>query len=135
MIIDTPDLLRWYQNQRTWDVVLDNEARLIRPGSRTQSSNDLLAKLLMNVRRDLGEISHGNAAEYVVTRESFDFGGTGTTVVNEGIYAEYEKKRAEREARELLPPRAILLKDPANHAKFCTITVIGSREIETCNGR
>lgn len=116
LIVNTPDLLRWYQTQRTWDVVLENEAKLVRVGDPKQGSSQWFAKLLSNVRRDLGEPSHGNAAEYVVTKESFDAGGTGTTVVNKGIYAEYEKREAERQAQGSAGPQAILLRDARQEA-------------------
>lgn len=116
LIVNTPDLLRWYQTQRTWDVVLENEARLVKAGYPPQGSQQWFAKLLNNVRRDLGEPAHGNAAEYVETKESFDGGGTGTTVVNKGIYAEYEKREAERQGQGSTGPHAILLRDARREA-------------------
>jgi hypothetical protein len=116
-IVDTPDLLRWYQTQRTWDVVLNNDALLLKSANHASPTLEgRLPTLLQRVRRELGEPSYGNAAEPVEIKESFDAGGTGTVAVNKGLYEVYEKQQADQQSQKTHRPRSVLMTDGRREA-------------------
>lgn len=112
-IVNNPDLLRWYQDQGTWEVVKNNHALLLASQRyKSLTIEERLPALLKRVRRDIGEPAHGNAAEPVTVRETFDAGGTGTVVVNKGSYEVFEKEQIEKRIRQTQRPaarRAVLI--------------------------
>lgn len=70
-IVHTSDLLRWYQDAETWDIVLKNDGILLAMKAFEGSQlRERLPNLLRRVREELGEQAHTNAAETVVVKES-----------------------------------------------------------------
>jgi hypothetical protein len=71
-IVHTPDLLRWYQKNDSWDVVLRQDGIILNMRAYHNSTLDeRLTSLLRRVREELGEQAHTNAAETVQLQETF----------------------------------------------------------------
>ncbi|MGD9660248.1 MAG: DUF4124 domain-containing protein [Porticoccaceae bacterium] len=99
-IVHNPDLLRWYQNAETWDVVLKNDDILL--AMRAYKDTELkerLPSLLRRVREELGEQAHTNAAEAIRLKPSN--AGVSGSIASSGnldqrsqaLADEYAKKR------------------------------------------
>jgi hypothetical protein len=108
-IVHNADLLRWYQDQQSWNQVLKNDRIMLAMRSyRDSELRDRLPGLLRRVREDLGEHAHSNAAEGVELKETFSAGVGGSVAAarspqeirNQQLQSEAEKRRAITEKRQ-----------------------------------
>ena len=101
-IVNTPDLLRWNQSERDWEVVVEQNKLVVNDGTYIgKSFEERKSRLIMRVKDVLGEPQHSNAARYIRTRETFAAGGSGTVAANKGLYQEYINESLREENQQL----------------------------------
>ncbi len=95
-IVHSPNLLRWYQADETWNVVMKNDDILLGMKAYEQSRlKERLPRLVKLVRLDLGEKEAVNEAESIILKKSYS-GGVGSGIIN----ANNREERIHRAARE-----------------------------------
>lgn len=90
-IVHSPDLLRWYQSDQTWNVVLKHDDILLAMKSYENTElKERLPSLIRRVREELGEEAAVNAAETITLKKNVSAG------VGSGIAAQQSNAEATR---------------------------------------
>jgi hypothetical protein len=90
-IVHSPDLLRWYQSDQTWNVVLKHDDILLAMKSYENTElKERLPSLIRRVREELGEEAAVNAAETITLKKNVSAG------VGSGIAAQQSIAEATR---------------------------------------
>lgn len=98
-IVHSPDLLRWYQSDQTWAVVMKNDDILLSMNVYSKTElKERLPRLVKRVRDDLGEEESVNAAESVVLQQNLS-GGVGSGIVAKNDEAERLRQAADKAQR------------------------------------
>ena len=99
-IVHSPDLLRWYQSDTTWDVVIKNDDILLNMKAYEQTNlRERLPRLVKLVRDDLGEQDVVNAAQTVVLKENLSRGVSSGIVAKGDAAADAARAAAEKAKR------------------------------------
>lgn len=102
-IVHNPDLLRWYQSDDTWDVVMRNDDVLMSMKAFENSDlKDRVHRLVNMVREDLDEKKAVNAAESVNFKANTTSGVSSGIVVRRG---DEEARREEEKAKRITARR------------------------------
>ena len=104
-IVHSPHLLRWYQSDETWNVVMKNDDILLNMKVYENSLlEERLRRLVKMVQLELGEEEAVNAAESVTLNPNYS-GGVGGGIIAEDNREERIHRAAREKARRITSRR------------------------------
>lgn len=104
-IVHSPDLLRWYQSDKTWNVVLKHDDILLAMKAYENTElKERLPSLIRRVREELGEQAAVNAAETITLKKNYS-AGVGSGVASQQSDADATRTANAEKARKITERR------------------------------
>jgi hypothetical protein len=104
-IVHSPDLLRWYQSDQTWNVVLKHDDILLAMKAYENTElKERLPSLIRRVREELGEEAAVNAAESITLMQN-NSAGVGSGIAAQQSDAEVTRSSNAEKARKITARR------------------------------
>lgn len=140
LIVNTPDLLRWYQSDKSWKVAVEQDnAMKQNPRYDGATLADRLPVLIPKVKEALGEPLSSNQAEYTGITDSYKpYFGETSWEVNKRYLDDLQEERHQKEAvkaqQQYLESKAAEERRERRRARRlnCTTTHSGSSSYTNC---